>query len=73
MDGERRYLKIFDRFGRAIRLTNERWTHIISHHPVIIKREDEGDLKRRLCGGVFMTPLCLFITDILRMCLAESI
>ena len=41
MDGERRYLKIFDRFGRAIRLTNERWTHIISHHPVIKNLKEE--------------------------------
>jgi len=41
MDGERRYLKIFDRFGRAIRLTNERWTHIISHHPVIRNLKEE--------------------------------
>ena len=46
MDGER--LKIFDRFGRAIRLTNERWIHIISHHPVIrnLKEEMKETLSR---------------------------
>ena len=39
MVGER--FKIFDRFERAIRLTNERWTHIISHHPVIRNLKEE--------------------------------